>query len=223
MKQTLKGKPREEIDRAVWQAYKDLLFLFFLHQQINGKVVSEERHYRSQAMLSTNMLGSLLRERSLYDRIGGNQVLHLGKPDGIDNRFRQRVAHWRELAQGFLAEIYTLRQVIYSINSRYFDGQESLFPAVVNEFDQLSTLVEKAVDIYSDSLAAEPDYLARLVVETKDGQDEPPLTIDPAALIEGVEGAALEQVAYLVDMAKANALDILGEPENAVKMLERYV
>ncbi len=81
----------------------------------------------------------------------------------------------------------------------------------------------KTVDIYNESLAAEPDYLARLVVETKDGQDEPPLTIDLAALIEGVEGAAREQVAYLVDMAKANALDFLGEPENAVKMVERYV
>ena len=32
VKQTLKGQPREEIDRAVRQAYKDVLFLFYLHQ-----------------------------------------------------------------------------------------------------------------------------------------------------------------------------------------------
>ena len=51
VKQTLKGKPREEIDRAVRQANKDVLFLFFLHQQVNAKLLSEERYFWSQAML----------------------------------------------------------------------------------------------------------------------------------------------------------------------------
>ena len=65
VKQRLKGKSRKEIALAVRQAYKDVLFLFFLHQQVNGKLVSEQRHYWSQAMLLTNMLGSLLREQAL--------------------------------------------------------------------------------------------------------------------------------------------------------------
>ena len=34
VKQRLKGRPREEIDKAVRQAYKDVLFLFFLHQRV---------------------------------------------------------------------------------------------------------------------------------------------------------------------------------------------
>ena len=55
VKQRLKGKPREAIALAVRQAYKDVLFLFFLHQQVNRKLVSEERHYWSQAMLLANM------------------------------------------------------------------------------------------------------------------------------------------------------------------------
>ncbi len=73
-KQRLKGQPREEIDKAVRQAYKDVLFLFFLHQQVNSKLISEERHYRSQAMLLTNMLGSLLREQALNDQMRWKQV-----------------------------------------------------------------------------------------------------------------------------------------------------
>ncbi len=47
VKQTLKGHPREEIDKAVRQAYKDVLFLFFLHQQVNRKLISEERYWCS--------------------------------------------------------------------------------------------------------------------------------------------------------------------------------
>ncbi len=74
VKQRLKGKPREEIDKAVRQAYKDVLFLFFLHQQVNSKLISEERHYWSQAMLLANMLGSLLREQALNDQMRWNQV-----------------------------------------------------------------------------------------------------------------------------------------------------
>ena len=45
VKQTLKGQPREEIDKAVRQAYRDVLFLFYLHQQVNGKLLSEYRYY----------------------------------------------------------------------------------------------------------------------------------------------------------------------------------
>jgi len=74
VKQTLKGKPREEIDRAVRQAYKDVLFLFFLHQRVNGKLITEERHYWSQAMVLTNMLGSLLREQDIDQRMRWNRV-----------------------------------------------------------------------------------------------------------------------------------------------------
>lgn len=73
VKQTLEGKPREEIDRSVRQAHKDVLFLFFLNQRVNGKLVSEERHYWSQAMLLTNMLGSLLREQALDERMRWNR------------------------------------------------------------------------------------------------------------------------------------------------------
>ena len=43
------------------------------------------------------------------------------------------------------------------------------------------------------------------------------------AVIEDVQGAAREQVAYMVDMAKADALDLLGESGQAWELVERYV
>ena len=43
VKQTLGRRPREEIGKAVNQGYKDVLFLFYLHQQVNGKLLSECR------------------------------------------------------------------------------------------------------------------------------------------------------------------------------------
>ena len=44
-----------------------------------------------------------------------------------------------------------------------------------------------------------------------------------AGLIENVQGAAREQVAYMVDMAKADALDLLGETRQSFEFVDRHV
>ena len=62
-----------------------------------------------------------------------------------------------------------------------------------------------------------------LLVETGDGQDASRLIIDLAALIGYVQGAAREQVAYRVDMAKADALALLGENRRALELVDRHV
>ena len=60
-------------------------------------------------------------------------------------------------------------------------------------------------------------------MEMGDGQDETPLTIDVAGLIESVQGGAKEHVAYMVDMAIADALDLLGETRQAFELVDRHV
>ena len=74
VKQTLKGHPREEIDKAVRQAYKDVLFLFFLHQQVNRKLISEERYFWTQGRFLIAELKSLLREQALGRRMRWNEI-----------------------------------------------------------------------------------------------------------------------------------------------------
>ena len=65
VRETVKGQPREEIRRAVYQAHKDVLFLFFLHQQVNRKLMSENRYYWTRWLLLSKELQSLLREQAL--------------------------------------------------------------------------------------------------------------------------------------------------------------
>ena len=150
--------------------------------------------------------------------------LQVGEQNGSDvGEFRQLVERWQESALGFLPEIYTLRGAINTISLRYFDGQEPLFPTVGKGFGQLLASVEKLVDIYNETLAGDIESLERLLIETGDGQDESPLVIDLAGLIESVQGAAREQVAYMVDMAKADALDLLGETRQAFELVDRHV
>ena len=71
-------------------------------------------------------------------------------------------------------------------------------------------LVEKSFDTYNEALAADIERLERPSIETGGGQDESPLTIDPAVLIENVHGVAKKQVAYLVDMANGRGVGAIG-------------
>ena len=146
------------------------------------------------------------------------------EPDSSnDERFRQRVEHWKISALGFLPEIYILSRAINSISQRYFEGQDPLFSEVSDGFDQLLALVEKLVNIYNEALAADIERSERLLIEPGEGQNQSPLTIDLAGLVETVQGSAKEQVAYLVDMAKADALDLLGETRQAFELVDRHV
>ena len=116
-----------------------------------------------------------------------------------------------------------LRGSIASINQRCFEGQEVLFPAVVEGFDQLQALVEKLVGNYNEDFADSIEGAEELLEETKNGQQPSRSTIDFAGLIENAQGAATAQVAYLVDMAKADALGILGENRQALELVDRHV
>ena len=152
------------------------------------------------------------------------ESVQVGKPDSSnDERFRQRVEHWKISALGFLPEIYILSRAINSISQRYFEGQEPLFSEVSDGFGQLLALVEKLVNIYNGALAGDIERSERLLMEPGEGQNQSPLTIDLAGLVETVQGSAREQVAYLVDMAKADALDLLGETRQAFELVERHV
>ena len=146
------------------------------------------------------------------------------EPDSSnDERFRQRVEYWKISALGFLPEIYILSRAINSISQRYFEGQDPLFSEVSDGFGQLLALVEKLVNIYNEALAGDIERSERLLIEPGEGQNQSPLTIDLAGLVETVQGSAREQVAYLVDMAKADALDLLGETRQAFELVERHV
>ncbi|PKB80034.1 MAG: hypothetical protein BZY88_10190 [SAR202 cluster bacterium Io17-Chloro-G9] len=79
------------------------------------------------------------------------------------------------------------------------------------------------VDIYNEALGGDIERLERLLNEVEDGQDESSLKINLERLIENVQKAAAEQVAYMVDMAKSDAMDLLGETRQAFELVVRHV
>ncbi len=85
------------------------------------------------------------------------------------------------------------------------------------------TLAEKTVGIYNEAVAGEIESLERLLNETAYADCPSPLTIDLTGLIEHAGRPAKGQVAYMVDVAKADALDLLGETRQAFELVDHHV
>ena len=62
VEQTLKGRPKEEINRAQHQADLDVLFLFHLHQQANSRLAERDRYFATRSLLLVQQLSALVRE-----------------------------------------------------------------------------------------------------------------------------------------------------------------
>jgi hypothetical protein len=134
-----------------------------------------------------------------------------------DNRYWRRVAWWREMAEDFLGELYSLRHATDAISQRYFDGGQVPFPVVAEEFIRLIGCLEGLVVEYNES--------SQETRSVRDGLEvaKSPNFIDTSALAEAVAPAARQHTAFLVDMAKAEALDAMGENQMALQLIDGHV
>ena len=87
----------------------------------------------------------------------------------------------------------------------------------------MMALVEELVDIYNSDFAVGLERLGKLMNNTGPEEQEVRLAGDVADLIGKTDTPANEQVAYLMEMAKAHALELLGETQKAVELVDRYV
>ncbi len=62
-----------------------------------------------------------------------------------------------------------------------------------------------------------------LLNETRHGLRSSLLASDPAGLTEEIQDTAIGQVAYLMDMAKANVLELLCETTKAIELVDCHI
>ncbi|MFQ6029304.1 MAG: hypothetical protein ACE5Q6_17650, partial [Dehalococcoidia bacterium] len=113
--------------------------------------------------------------------------------------------------------------VIDSINRRYFEGQQVLFPKVAQGFDELVDHTERLVGLYNGNLAEGLDQMTTMLPRGKPERPNEPFFLELAALQKLADKPVSQQVDYLVDMAKVEALDATGENCKAVELLDRHV
>jgi len=105
-----------------------------------------------------------------------------------------------------LSKLYAFRQAVTTISQRYFDGEQVLFPDLVRSLAELIKYTEELVATFNDEVAG----------KTVDKIDLEAIRLDAG---KGV----MQQIPYRVDMAKAEALDAMGEDRAVMELAERYL
>jgi hypothetical protein len=113
---------------------------------------------------------------------------------------------WKQMAGASLTNLYAFRQAVITIRQRYFDGVELFFPDADRSLADLTTHMEDLITSFNDQVI-------------KKSEDK----ISIEALRQDADKVLAERISYLVDMAKAEALDAMGEYRAATELVERYL
>jgi hypothetical protein len=97
-----------------------------------------------------------------------------------------------------------------------------IFPATARSLARLVEVVEELVEGFNEDFAKELEPQAGSLQEDLPAVTSPNL-VDAAALENEVIPATRQHTAFLVDMARAEALDALGDHREAVTLIDRYV
>ena len=140
--------------------------------------------------------------------------------------FMERVLEWRELAEATLRELCLAQQAVEAIAQRYFEGHEVFFPAIGEEFLDILKSEDNIVEIYDGSIAEDVESHRRIWKRqggTCDEEQDDDFALDVGLVGRTISNDVDGRVRYLVDMAKAEALDYLGEHRAAVELVERHL
>lgn len=114
---------------------------------------------------------------------------------------------FRGAAECFLMELRGMKDAFATIGRRYFAGQEVLFPELAECVAELGADAEGLVERFA-SLCKDKDGL------------EP---VDRDRVQRGSAAVAADLRAYLVDMAKADALEFMGDGKAGLELVERHL
>jgi hypothetical protein len=139
-----------------------------------------------------------------------------------DDRCCRRIGDWKEMAGNFLGELYSLLQAAETISQRYFDCRQLLFPSRATDFTRLGSCMEQLLREFNEDFSNTFGQETELGSEGLEAVNSPSI-IDIAALQGMVTPPPQQQTTFLVDLAKAGALDAMGENRAAVGLLDRHI
>jgi len=119
---------------------------------------------------------------------------------------KQEVVYWKEIAGVLFSNLHAFSQAVTTIRQRYFDGEEILFPNLMQSLADLTKYTEDLITEFNDHIAKEPED-----------------KINMEALQQDTDKVVAERISYLVDLSKAEALDAMGDNRAAVELIERYL
>ena len=125
---------------------------------------------------------------------------------GESPHIKKEIEFWKQMAGILLSNLHGFKQAVSTIRQRYFDGEEIMFSDSIQSLTDLEKHIQELVTTFNDLIAKEPED-----------------KINVEVLRSVTDKTVTGRVSYLVDMAKAEALDAMGENSAAVELIERHL
>ena len=201
VRSAMKGQPRREVDAAVTRACRDVVFLFKLVTTANIQWYETERALFMGQLAVVSMLGRLLDHKA--------DATAKGKQH---NAYVEHARMVVRLLESFLGEVLSLRAAFTAVGERFFDGEPILFAKAAADIDELVGSLGETGTLYNDAVG---ELLAR---------KHPELRVMTVAEMEATVVKVVPDLAeYVITRAKAEALGLFGENDQAAELMGRYV
>ncbi len=196
VRSAMKGQPREVVERVVRQQVRDGAFLVYLAIGANTRVLEERRVYWLHLILQIERQGAVLQGWERWDAA--------------------RVQRWNDQAANLAHQVLCQAFAIELLAQRYFAGHTPLFPATAAELAEQQAHVEELIWCSNEGLVLG-------VFGPKGQKARERLRLDYEQLTSLAREGAKALAGYLVHMAKAEAMLMMGERAPAYALVEQHV
>lgn len=195
--EAMKGRPKKAKNWAVRRALRDVAYLFFVHQEANGRILQNWRGMHLGVILLAT---------------GSRRLMPVGNSKSERDDGRRDV--WCSRSKVILTDLYEYREAMDLLSRTYFAGHWVLFRDATHGLDFCIEATETLVENHNDEI----EFLAR----GRSAAERKRLLLDVDSLRKGVHESAAELVGDIAALAKGEALELVGESEQSRTVVKRH-
>jgi hypothetical protein len=240
--------PDERLRDHFYQVQRDVLFLFFLHNRLNTEAMQEEEATGPRLALLAEQLRNLIFRRTELDQ---GHLENLTFPDDLrelrtrgkvkkpstatgNAKLDEDIAAWADEERRLRARVLCLRETGTLLARRYFGREELLYAEsrrrIVASLEMLAGLRAVYERATKEGPPATEEELVKWLIENEIARctGEPSVPREaPRKQGKDADPAAKEEAArlarYLIVIARADALQTLGDGESGVGLLKHWL
>jgi len=233
-----KGQRDELLRDEFYQVQRDVLFLYHLHTQVNQRALQNEEALRlKMALLAQGLRGIINR---IWD-IDTERLHRFEFPEDLSKPLPKRrgkkttkeldleveLSAWMRDEKVLWGQVTAFREAVDLISQRYLGSEELLYPHSTRGIAATLDTLAGLRDVYRDTLAhrapeSDQAFLRWMVEEQK--RASLPASPDPELEKRPDTTAAARSLAeHFILMAKAAALETLGDRDAGTRLVENWL
>jgi len=233
-----KRVPDQKLRSELHRAEKSVLFLYQLHKQLNLRAIASEEVHALKVSLLSEKLRNLAGEVYAVDMA---RLERFSLPEDLTRPRRKRkktedelslekrLADWSREERLFWGEVMSLREAARLVSARYLGGEELFYPDAARKLEATLTALSGLRELYQEILAGRPPQSDKAFALWLAEDEKPKRRRAPAAELTQAEArpdvtaSARALARHVILIARAEALDDLGEREAGIQLVKQWM